>query len=189
MAGLRSLGRSYFGHGLQLILKIGSSLILTRLLAPEVYGIFGPALAVTFFLEFLADIGLRPAIGRSPNGESPEFLGTAWTIVQIRAVFLAAATGGLTLLLPGFYEKPALMPVLAVLVLRPFILAWHNPTLYVLYRRLNYRPGFILDVTQTVVAVPITILLAVWLQDVWSLVLGLLIGDVYRLVPAPVAVA
>ena len=52
------------------------------------------ALPVLFFLEFLSDIGLRPIVGRSPNGESPEFLGTAWSIVVGRGAILSLAVVG-----------------------------------------------------------------------------------------------
>jgi O-antigen/teichoic acid export membrane protein len=77
---------------------------------------------------------------------------------------------------------PALAGVLAVLSVRPLLMAFQNPTLFVLYRRINYRVPFFLDVSQTLIAVPATILLAWWLRNVWALVLGLLVGDVARLV-------
>src|SRR6478752_4781791 len=105
-AGLSGLGWSYLTHGLQLVLRLGSSLILTRLLLPEAYGIFSPALAATLFLEFLSDIGLRPAVVRSARGEDPTFLGTAWSVVLLRAVGLSVAVFGLAWVLPALYQKP-----------------------------------------------------------------------------------
>lgn len=181
-AGLSGLGWSYLTHGLQLVLRLGSSLILTRLLLPEAYGVFGPALAVIIFLEFLSDIGLRPAVVRSPHGEDPAFLGTAWSVVLVRAVGLAAAALGLAVVLPTWYDMPELFGVLAAMSVRPLLMAFQNPTLFVLYRRLNYRVPFFLETAQTLIAIPVTILLAWALGTVWALVLGLLIGDVARLI-------
>jgi O-antigen/teichoic acid export membrane protein len=181
-AGLSGLGWSYLTHGVQLVVRLGSSLVLTRLLLPEAYGVFGPALAVMFFLEFLSDIGLRPAVVRSARGEDPAFLGTAWSVVMVRAVALSAAAFGLAWVLPPWYEMPELRGVLIALSIRPILMAFQNPTLYVLYRRLNYRVPFYLDISQTLIAVPITILLAWLIGNVWALVLGLLVGDVARLV-------
>jgi O-antigen/teichoic acid export membrane protein len=181
-AGLSGLTWSYLSHGVQLVFRFGSSLILTRLLMPDVYGVFGPALSVLIFIEFLSDIGLRPIVGRSPNGESPDFLGTAWTIVVVRGAALSLAVVGLSFVLPSVYDKPAMGPVLLALAVRPFLWSFQNPTLFVLFRRLEYRQPFILDVTQTLVYVPVTILLAVALGNVWALVLGMLIGDLYRIV-------
>jgi O-antigen/teichoic acid export membrane protein len=181
-AGLSGLWWSYLTHGFQLVLRLGSSLILTRLVLREDYGVFGTALAVLFFFEFLSDIGLRPAVVRSARGEDPSFVGTAWSVVLIRAVGLSVAVFGLAWVLPPLYDKPELHGVLLVLSVRPVLVAFQNPTLFVLYRRLNYRVPFYLDVSQTLIAVPVTILLAWQLRNAWALVLGLLIGDVARLV-------
>lgn len=181
-AGLFGLVWSYLTHGLQLILRLGSSLVLTRLLLPEAYGVFGPALAVMFFLEFLSDIGLRPAVVRSPNGDNPEFIGTAWSLWVCRAFLLSAAAFGLAWVLPPWYDLPALHGVLLALCVRPILLSLVNPTVFVLYRRLNYRTPFVLDTLQAVIAIPVTILLAWQIRSVWALVLGLLFGDIVRLI-------
>lgn len=181
-AGLSGLWWSYLTHGFQLVLRLGSSLILTRLLLEDDYGLFGTALAVLFFFEFLSDIGLRPAVVRSARGEDPAFLGTAWSVVLLRAVFLSAAVFGLAWVLPPIYAMPELWGVLVVLSVRPVLIAFQNPTLFVLYRRLDYRTPFFLDISQTLIAVPSTIMLATELANVWALVCGLLIGDVARLI-------
>src|SRR5262245_18815970 len=133
-AGLSGLGWSYLTHGFQLVLRLGSSLILTRLLLPDAYGIFGPAIAVMFLLELLSDIGVRPAMVRTPSGEDPAFLGTAWSILLVRAVPFTAAIVGLAFVLPSLYAMPEMFLVLLGLAARPVIIALQNPTLYVLYR-------------------------------------------------------
>jgi O-antigen/teichoic acid export membrane protein len=181
-AGLSGLGWSYSTHIVQLVLRLGSSLVLTRLLAPDAYGIFGPAMAVMFFLELISDIGIRPAVVRSPVGDQPEFLGTAWSMLLVRSIPFAAVIAALAFVLPPWYEQPALTAVLLVFAVRPILIALQNPTLFVLYRRLDYRTPFFLDTIQTAIAIPATILLAWWLRNVWALVFGLLIGDVARLV-------
>jgi O-antigen/teichoic acid export membrane protein len=182
-AGLSGLGWSYLTHFLQLVIRLISSKILTHLLVPEAYGVFGTALSVLFFLEFLSDIGLRPAVVRSSRGEDPIFLGTAWSVVMVRAVGLTVVAFALAWVLPVVYEGkyPKLGLVLLVLCGRPLWLALQNPTIYVLYRRLNYRVPFYLDILQTLLAVPMTILLAFWLRNVWAMVLGLIFGDVVRI--------
>jgi O-antigen/teichoic acid export membrane protein len=181
-AGLSGLGWSYSTHLVQLVIRLGSSLILTRLLLPEAYGIFGPAMAVMFFLELLSDIGIRPAVVRSPVGDQPGFLGTAWALLLVRSIPFAAAIVGLAFVLPAWYEKPELHGVMLAIALRPVLMALQNPTLFVLYRRLDYKMPFYLDTVQTLLTTPATILLAWWLQDVWALVLGLLFGDLVRIV-------
>lgn len=180
-AGLFGLAWSYLTHGLQLVLRFGSSLILTRLLFPDAYGIFGPAMAVMFLLELLSDIGIRPAVVRSPNGDKPEFLGTVWSILLIRSIPFAGAIVGLAFVLPEWYHEPRLFEVMLAIAVRPIILALLNPMIFDLYRRMDFKTPFYIDMLQTMVAIPITILLAWQMQTVWALVLGLLIGDFVRL--------
>src|SRR5256885_4111179 len=130
-AGLSGLGWSYSTHFVQLVIRLASSLILTRLLDPAAYGIFGPAMAAMFLLEMLSDIGIRPAVVRSPMGAEPAFLGTAWSLVLARSVLFAAAIVGLAFFLPWFYGKPIYFGVMLVIALRPILIALQNPTLYV----------------------------------------------------------
>jgi len=184
-AGLFGLGWSYLSHGVQLVLRLGSSLILTRLLAPDAYGIFGPALAVIFLLDMLCDLGVQQSVIRSPIGETPEFLGTARSLLLVRAIPLTLAVAALAFVLPPFYDLPELFGVLLVLSVRPLLLSQLNPTLFVLYRHLNYRTPFRLDVLQLLFSIPMTIVLAWQLPSewsVWSLVIGLLFGDAVRVV-------
>jgi O-antigen/teichoic acid export membrane protein len=72
--------------------------------------------------------------------------------------------------------------VLLVLSIRPLIVALQNPTLYVLYRRLDYKTPFYLDTLHTLIGVPNTIILAFFLRNEWALVIGLLSGDLVRLI-------
>jgi O-antigen/teichoic acid export membrane protein len=119
---------------------------------------------------------------RSPHGDEPSFLGTAWSLVQLRAVVLSAVAVGLAWVLPPWYDLPALHYVLLALSVRPVIMSLQNPTLFILYRRLDYRTPFLLDTAQAIIAIPATILLAWYFRNVWGLVLGLLFGDVVRLI-------
>src|SRR5262249_42924154 len=109
-------------------------------------------------------------------------LGTAWSLVQLRAIVLSGFAIGLAWVLPPWYALPELHGVLLALSVRPLIMSLQNPTLFVLYRRLDFRTPFVLDTLQAIIAIPATILLAWYFRNVWGLVLGLLFGDVVRLI-------
>ena len=66
--------------GLGHVLRLGSNLILTRLLVPEMFGLMSIASTVGTILAMLSDIGLRQAVVRSTRGDDKGFLDTAWTI-------------------------------------------------------------------------------------------------------------
>lgn len=171
---------SYLGQILMIGLRFASSMAITRLLAPEAFGIFGPALAVIFLLEFLSDVGLRQAVGRSENGENPEFVGTIWTALLIRSGILASVTIGLAYVLPQWYHTPEIGTALLILAVRPILLSLGNPMVLVQYRQVNYRGPFWLDMTQTIAGIVFTISLAAIYRSYWCLAVGLLAGDVCR---------
>src|SRR5580704_11354961 len=72
--------------GAQAVIKLGASLILTRILRPEAYGIITILMSVTFVIEMIADVNVTLFIIRDKNGEEPRYLNTAWTIAFGRAI-------------------------------------------------------------------------------------------------------
>src|SRR3984957_8890972 len=72
--------------GTQIVIKLGASLILTRILRPEAYGIITILMSVTFVIEMIADVNVTLFIIRDKNSEEPRYLNTAWTLQFARAV-------------------------------------------------------------------------------------------------------
>src|SRR5262245_37530197 len=74
-------------HGISLVIRFGSNLVMTRLLVPEMFGVMAIATIVMVGLAMFSDLGLRQSIVQSPRGSDPAFLNTAW-ILQIARGFL-----------------------------------------------------------------------------------------------------
>jgi len=64
------------GSGVSQLLRFLSNLALTRLLAPEAFGLM--TLVTTFMqgLRMFSDLGIGPSVIQSPRGEEPTFLQT-----------------------------------------------------------------------------------------------------------------
>src|ERR1700747_1290325 len=58
---------SIFGQGTNFVLRMGSMMILARLLSPRDFGLVGMATAVTGFLILFQDAGLSTAAVQSPS--------------------------------------------------------------------------------------------------------------------------
>ena len=82
---------SWVGAGQLLgnVLRLGSSLVMTRLLAPEAFGLFAIVTVVSVVLALLADVGIRSAIITHSRGTSVDFLDTAWTVQIVRGVLVS----------------------------------------------------------------------------------------------------
>jgi lipopolysaccharide exporter len=87
---------STFTYGLTALIKLGSSLILTRLLSPEAYGVFGILLSILFITELVSDVGTVALLIRHTRGNDVQFIHTVWTmrfircVINFSVVFLAA---------------------------------------------------------------------------------------------------
>src|SRR5687767_15876104 len=79
------------GYGVSQFIRLGSNLILTRLLVPEIFGLIALMHAFIIGMSMFSDIGLRPSIIQSKRSNDPVFLNTAWTMQFIRGVILWVA--------------------------------------------------------------------------------------------------
>jgi lipopolysaccharide exporter len=75
---------STFTYGVTAAIKLGSSLVLTRLLSPEAYGIFGILLSFLFIIELMSDVGTVGLLIRHERGNEVKFIHTIWTVRLIR---------------------------------------------------------------------------------------------------------
>lgn len=172
--GLTNLGWSCLTQVVNVGLKFVSTLIVTRLLSVEAYGIFGTALAVVTTLEWLSDVGVQPALVRHPEGGTRRFLDTGWWICLIRGVALTALCAALSYPLAKYYDQPSLAPVLLVLSLWPVLGALRSPGMPSLRRELNYQSLFHWYLAQMVVGTGVSLALAWYTRSVWAIVWGTL---------------
>ncbi len=188
-AGWHGIGWASLAQLFGMVIRLGSNLLLTRLLVPEAYGLFGTAMAVVTTLEWLSDLGVQPALVRHPDGGTFAYLSTGWWMGLWRGLALSAVAAALSWPLAKAYGQPALFLVLAALALRPAIMALRSPGMPLLRRAMNYRSLFWDEVTQTLVATAVSLTLAWSTRSIWSIVAGTLAGALagalvsYRLCP------
>ncbi len=169
------------------ILRLGGNLIMTRLLAPEMFGVMSIVLAIQLTLTLLCDFGLRIAVIQSKRGDEPEFLNTVWTLEVLRGALIwllgmAAALGlhaasGAGMLTPGSsWAAPELPAVIAICLLASFISGLQSTKLFTRQRHLDYRSVAIIEFASQVVCVVGMIGVGIVTRSVWALVAGSLMG-------------
>lgn len=183
------LGWSGLSQIVGMAVRLASNLILTRMLAPSVYGLFGTAMAVVTTLEWLSDLGVTPALLRHKDGATERFAITGWWMNLGRGVTLAALAAGLAWPLAHAYNQPAIGGVLLALALRPALIALRSPGMPDLRRRLDYRSLFFDETAQTVSGTVVSLSVAMIWPSLWAIVAGTLVGALvgvimsYRLAP------
>jgi len=115
LANLRGeLFASTFSYGVTSAIKLVSSLVLTRLLSPSAYGVFGILISLVFITEMMSDLATTALLIRHPRGGETRFIHTLWTVRLIRStlnfglLFVAAPV------LAHLYETPVLTPALRI---------------------------------------------------------------------------
>lgn len=88
---MRAAGWTLAGHGLSQVIRLGSNLILTRLLAPELYGLMAVGYMVIVGLSMFSDLGLAANAIQSRRGDDPKFLNVTWVVQIVRGALVMAA--------------------------------------------------------------------------------------------------
>ena len=189
---LRGGAWTILAHGSDTVIRLISSLILTRLLFPDAFGLIAAATSLLIGLTLISDVGVRTIIMRSPNGDDTDFLRFAWTFQICRGISLwiilisicmALAFGPIGDLLPSqsVFKDPQFPAVTCVLGLSLVMSGFESTAVHLNSRRLNLRPVLLLDTISRTISLPLTVYLAWITNSVWAVVCGNLLSSGIRL--------
>ncbi|MBS1799378.1 MAG: oligosaccharide flippase family protein [Acidobacteria bacterium] len=173
---------SILEYGSNMGLRIVSSLVLTRLLAPAYFGEITLVMTLIVGINLLSDFGLAPSVIQSPQGDDPDFLNTAWTIQVLRGIGLWLIAIVITLPMAIFYHDPQLKLLLPILALSTLISSFNSTNLLTLSRHLGVRRLFAIDGSTAVVSLVVTIIWAYFWPSVWAIVAGQIVSTTFRLI-------
>jgi O-antigen/teichoic acid export membrane protein len=188
IAGLWTL----LGYGFDLVFKLASTLILTRLLFPEAFGAVAAASALIAGLTLISDFGVAQVIVQSPRGDQVDFLRSAWVFLLWRSLALWVIVLGLCALLNAsaiknllpagsIYADPSFALVTASLGFCLVLGGAESTCTFLNIRRLNYRPLIIPQLASRIFTLPIMVIWAWIAPSVWALVGGSVAGAILRL--------
>lgn len=171
------------GQGIRLL----TTLVMTRLLAPSMFGVMAIAVMVNVIASLLTDMGIHQNIVQSRRGADPVFLDTAWTVQIVRgfiiwmlALVVATAlyVAGHAGLLSGdtVYATPILPWVLAVSSFSVVISGFQSTKGAVAERALEQRRLVPIDLTCQLAALAVMVAVAYQTHSIWALVAGQLVG-------------
>jgi O-antigen/teichoic acid export membrane protein len=179
---LRGSMWSIAGQAATMLVRLASSLILTRLLFPEAYGVMSLVWMVLFGLAMFSDVGLGPAIMRDKRGNDPDFLNTAWTLQAIRG----AALWGASCLIAGpmatFYHQPELAQLIPVAGLAAIFAGFNSTSVFTIRRNMNIKALTIVELSSQVLGSVTTAIWALIQPSAWAIVGGTLASNLATLI-------
>jgi O-antigen/teichoic acid export membrane protein len=158
------------------LIRLGSSVVLTRILNPEAYGVIATLISISVAIEMLSDIGVLGLAIRHEKGDDPVFINTMWTIRMIRGFINGALMFFCAPLLASLYDAPVLADALRIYSLFfvlhglesiGFVLAVRRQKVYVV----NYT-----ELLCNAVTVPFVILYSLHSRDYQGILYGLLLN-------------
>jgi O-antigen/teichoic acid export membrane protein len=170
------------GTILSQVLRLGSNLVLWRLLYPEAFGVMALVNSLLMALAMFSDVGIGASIVQSRQGCDRAFLDTAWTIQILRGLCIFAATVALAGPMASFYDTPALAAYIRVAGLTAVLQGLLSTRLHVQTRDVRVAAVVRLDLLTQAIATAFTILYAWAVPSVWALVVGGVAGSIVRTV-------
>jgi O-antigen/teichoic acid export membrane protein len=164
------------GFALSQVLRMGSNIILSRLLFPRAFGLSALVSIFNVGLTMLSDVGIGPSVIRSHRGDDLVFLNTAWTIQVVRGFLLYAIAIVAAWPLAVLYNEPQLFWLTIVGSSSVAISGLHSTSLYTLRRRLSVGTTLKIELGSQVAALVVTISWAYARPSVWSLVGGSIVS-------------
>lgn len=177
---MRGSALTVMGYGASMILRLGSNLILTRLLFPEAFGLMAIVSLFLSGLQMFSDIGLSTGIVRSKRGNDPVFLNTCWTMQIMRGLILAVIAVAIAGPAARFYEEPMLQEMLYVVAFVAFVMGLKSTRIATANKRILLGRLTLMDLGCQVLSIATMIILAVILESVWALLIGMVVANVSK---------
>jgi len=164
------------------LLRLGSNIILARLLFPEAFAIAGIVVTVFFILELSSDLGFHAYVIRHDHGDDKTLLDTLWTIRFLRGFVLAAIMMSSSWLLGDFFGSEKLQPVFFVSAF-VFVINGVEPfSFFVSERNNNVAKVLYLQFVALLISTIFIISISYFWRSYWPLIIGLFLGKIILMV-------
>ena len=165
----RASGWVYLGKIADRGVRFLRMLILARLLMPEDFGLFGIVLLTKAAFMQLTSMGIDRALIQRP-GSISRYLDTGWTIELVRHTLLALLLAAAAPAVATFFREPRATPLLQAMSISFVLIGLSNIGIVFFDKELEIRKRVFLEITSSIVAMVLGIILAYALRSAWALV-------------------
>lgn len=160
------------GYGGTQALRLGSNIVLAKLLTPQAFGLMSIVNVFLQGLQLFSDVGIGPSIIQNKRGDDPKFLNTAWTIQVIRGLALWGIACALAMWVAAFNKAPQVGVMIPISGLAAVIAGFNATSLFTLRRKMALGRVLVRDVVSQCVSIAVMIAWALVSPTAWALVAG-----------------
>lgn len=157
-----------------------SSVLLTRLLVPEVFGITGIISSIAFTVGMMSDLGFQGFVIRHPDGDKPRFLDTIWTMQVVRSIAVTVAILAAAPAISALLGKHDLEIVIIVSTLSFLIDGVASTTMLTALRHRMILRLSLLELAVLVVQVLLSVVFAYYWRSYWAILAAGMIGSAFK---------
>jgi lipopolysaccharide exporter len=166
-----------FAFAAQAVIRLVSSLVLTRVLLPEAYGTITILTSILYVIGNILDTNVTLFIVRDKNAEQPRYLNTAWTMRFSRSLlsgvvlFVCAP-----LIATRIYDLPSLILPLRAFSLWFLIDGFDSLAFSVAIRRKQARLQMYSELATSVISTTFSIIYCYHYRTFWGIALSMLLN-------------
>lgn len=166
-----------FTFALQALIRLVSSLVLTRVLLPEAYGTITILGSILYVIGNIIDTNVTLFIVRDKNAEQPRYLNTAWTMRLSRSVLSGAVLFVCApLIATKIYDLPGLTLPLRVFSLWFLIDGFETMAFALAIRRKQARLQMYSELAASVLSTTFSIVYCYRYHTFWGIAFGMLLN-------------
>lgn len=160
------------GYGASQLVRLASTVVLARMVAPQAFGLVALVTVYLSGLELLSDLGIGMDVVQHPRGDDPAFINTAFIIQMARGGILWAVAGGLAYPFASFYNQPAVLALAIVGSLSTLARGFSSGSIWTLTRHVRRKELTLLNTGSEVCGLIVAVAWALISPTAWALVTG-----------------
>lgn len=180
-----------FSTAVAMVLRLGTNVILARLLFPDAFGLMAVVNLMVTAMGLFSDIGISRSVVQSRRGDDGNLLDTAWTVQAIRGMGLGlgciamAGADALAIHLGLFkagtvYADPRLPWIMIVFAIAPMIQGFDSIRIVQSLRQMNLHHVTKIELSGQLASALVMVVVAFTTRSVWTLVCGAITAAVVR---------
>ncbi|OUR61405.1 hypothetical protein A9Q74_09580 [Colwellia sp. 39_35_sub15_T18] len=165
------------GFGSEMFFRMGSSLILTRIFLPEVFGIMAIVTSIMVGMEMLSEVGVRTSLIQNPNAKTVKFAQTAWTVQIIRGFVLWFLVFIFSSFLAAHFQEPDLIYLLPIAAISLVFKGFTSSNQHLYSRELGVQKIVLAKVFVQFISICSVIILSFIYKSIWAIIIGSLLSS------------
>jgi lipopolysaccharide exporter len=150
-------------------------MVVARLLTPADFGVMAASATIVLAFMTISELGLESALIAKTEVDEKD-LAVAWTVAIVRGMAMAACLWAAAEAIGQAMQMPQLASLLRVHAWLLVLQGLQSPAIAIVLKNLNLRLRVIMDLVRRMIEAAAIIALALWLRNVWALLLGQMIG-------------